>query len=410
MIRITMPQAGQTMEDGTVVRWLKREGDAVAPGDVLLEIETDKSTLEVESVAGGTLRRILAPEGTTLPVHAPLAIVGDPNEDIEEAVEQAREELKRQAPADGPAPTAPPAPRESPGAKPATAESTPEPDPTPAAAASVVPILMPQAGQSMEEGTIVKWRVAPGDQVKVGDILFDVETDKSVVEVEATDAGRLARILVPEGATVPVKRPVAYLAEHDADVDAWLKAEGAASGAPAGAAPPPAPVSSAPPAGAVVPVLMPQAGQSMEEGTIVKWRVAPGAEVKPGDILFEVETDKSVVEVEATDAGRLARIVVGEGGTIEVKKPVAYLADHDADVDAYLAAGGETNAPEAGDSLPRPVEAHRETAPAAAETPAPAAVEQPLLSADGFCPVLAASQDDSASAVALDSADQRDDA
>ena len=52
-----------------------------------------------------------------------------------------------------------------------------------------VPILMPQAGNTMEEGTILKWKVAVGDTVAVGQILCDIETDKATVEVESTDAG-----------------------------------------------------------------------------------------------------------------------------------------------------------------------------------------------------------------------------
>jgi pyruvate dehydrogenase E2 component (dihydrolipoamide acetyltransferase) len=88
----------------------------------------------------------------------------------------------------------------------------------------------------------------------------------------------------------------------------------------------------------VIPILMPQAGQSMEEGTIRTWLVQPGSRVEKGQAIFEVETDKAVVDVEAADAGRLARIVVYEGGTVAVKVPVAYLAENDADVDAFLAA------------------------------------------------------------------------
>jgi len=75
----------------------------------------------------------------------------------------------------------------------------------------------------------------------------------------------------------------------------------------------------------------------MEEGTIIKWHVQPGDAIDVGQVIFEVETDKASVEVEATDAGHLSRIVADEGDTIEVLKPVAYLADSDADVDAYLA-------------------------------------------------------------------------
>lgn len=76
----------------------------------------------------------------------------------------------------------------------------------------------------------------------------------------------------------------------------------------------------------VVPVLMPQAGNTMEEGTILAWRVAVGEEVSLGQVLFEVETDKATLEVEAESAGRLAEIVVGEGETVAVKSPVAFLA------------------------------------------------------------------------------------
>lgn len=93
------------------------------------------------------------------------------------------------------------------------------------AAGSVIAILMPQAGNSMEEGTILQWRVKPGDRIAVGQTLYEVETDKASVEVEATEAGRIARIVAPEGAVVPVKQPVAYLAESDAELEAFL-AEG----------------------------------------------------------------------------------------------------------------------------------------------------------------------------------------
>src|SRR5262249_11421024 len=107
-----------------------------------------------------------------------------------------------------------------------------------------------------------------------------------------------------------------------------------------------------PPASRVYPVLMPQVGQSMEQGTIIKWRVRPGERVNKGDILFEVETDKAVIEVEATEAGRLARIIVPEGETVQIKQPVAYLADNDKDLDAFLAVRGKSSAELASDPNP----------------------------------------------------------
>jgi len=81
---ITMPKLGQSEERVTLARWLKKEGDSVLKGDVLFEIETDKSLLEVESFFQGTLLRILVAEGTTVPVQTTVAFVGDPGDLIPE--------------------------------------------------------------------------------------------------------------------------------------------------------------------------------------------------------------------------------------------------------------------------------------------------------------------------------------
>ncbi|MCK4300162.1 MAG: 2-oxo acid dehydrogenase subunit E2, partial [Planctomycetes bacterium] len=84
MHEVLMPKLGQTMEEATVARWLKQEGDTVTRGEVLLEITTDKATLEVESFHSGVLRKIVAPEGAVVPVHRVIAYIGDPNEPIPE--------------------------------------------------------------------------------------------------------------------------------------------------------------------------------------------------------------------------------------------------------------------------------------------------------------------------------------
>jgi pyruvate dehydrogenase E2 component (dihydrolipoamide acetyltransferase) len=227
MTEIKLPQAGQSMEDGTIVRWMKKEGETVAKGEVLLEIETDKATVEVEAEQGGTLLKIVVGEGQTVPVLTVIGYLGQPGEDVSAA----------------PAAAAAPAP---------AASATPAAPKTAAAPTNVIPVLMPQAGQSMEEGTIVKWRVKPGDVIAKGDIIFEVETDKSVVEVEATDAGRLAKIVAGEGETRTVLTPVAYLADNDADVDALLAASGDAPASMAPATATAAPVAAAPVATAAV--------------------------------------------------------------------------------------------------------------------------------------------------------------
>lgn len=80
---IKMPKLGLTMEEGTVSRWLKREGDYVSAGEVYLEIENDKATFEVQAEHEGVLRKILAEQGAVLPVTTPIAIIGSPDESIE---------------------------------------------------------------------------------------------------------------------------------------------------------------------------------------------------------------------------------------------------------------------------------------------------------------------------------------
>jgi pyruvate dehydrogenase E2 component (dihydrolipoamide acetyltransferase) len=72
---VTMPKFGETMEEGTIVEWKKEVGDAVAEGEVLVDVETDKSILEVESFVSGTLLKILVETGQTVPVNTPIAII-----------------------------------------------------------------------------------------------------------------------------------------------------------------------------------------------------------------------------------------------------------------------------------------------------------------------------------------------
>ncbi len=81
-IEFTMPQLGLTMTEGTVSKWLKNVGDAVTPGDLLVEISTDKITNEVEATTSGTLLKLLVAEGETVPVKAPLAIIGEAGEEV----------------------------------------------------------------------------------------------------------------------------------------------------------------------------------------------------------------------------------------------------------------------------------------------------------------------------------------
>src|ERR1051326_4375307 len=99
-----------------------------------------------------------------------------------------------------------------------------------------IEVLMPALSPTMTEGKIAKWLKQPGDEVKAGDVLAEIETDKATMEMEAADEGTLAKILVPEGTeNVAVNLPIALIAGEGEDVSAVEKADApkAASGKPA---------------------------------------------------------------------------------------------------------------------------------------------------------------------------------
>ncbi|MFI5085958.1 MAG: 2-oxo acid dehydrogenase subunit E2, partial [Actinomycetales bacterium] len=77
MPEVVMPRLSDTMEEGVLSRWLKKEGDVVRQGDVIGEIDTDKATMELESFEDGILEKLLVPEGTTVAIGQPLAVIGD---------------------------------------------------------------------------------------------------------------------------------------------------------------------------------------------------------------------------------------------------------------------------------------------------------------------------------------------
>src|SRR5277367_1523862 len=82
---ILMPLLSPSMTEGTLVKWLKKEGDAVKSGDILAEVETDKATMDLEAFDSGILRKILITEGTKVPVQSRIGIIGTKDEKIDES-------------------------------------------------------------------------------------------------------------------------------------------------------------------------------------------------------------------------------------------------------------------------------------------------------------------------------------
>jgi pyruvate dehydrogenase E2 component (dihydrolipoamide acetyltransferase) len=138
-INILMPALSPTMEKGNLAKWLKKEGDTVKTGDVIAEIETDKATMEYESVDDGVIAKIVVPEGTQdVPVNQLIAVMAEEGEDVKAAASAAGKGTAPQAkPAEPPKPAAPPvnAPA-SQAAAPAVPARPPAPPPAPAPSAS----------------------------------------------------------------------------------------------------------------------------------------------------------------------------------------------------------------------------------------------------------------------------------
>jgi pyruvate dehydrogenase E2 component (dihydrolipoamide acetyltransferase) len=181
--------------------------------------------VEVEAGHDGILRKIIVPPGQMVPIRTKVGLIGNANEPIP-------------AGSDSPAPAV----------HPASVAAAPAPAPAATSSGTLTDVLLPQAGQSMEEGTIVRWLKNEGDKVQSKEILLEVETDKAVVEVEAGHDGTLRKILVPAGTTVPVRTRIALIGDANAALPAGvaaLPAKPAAAAAPA-TLPPSGPLKASP--------------------------------------------------------------------------------------------------------------------------------------------------------------------
>ena len=208
---VQMPALGESVTEGTVTRWLKQEGDTVELDEPLVEVSTDKVDTEIPSPAAGVLTKIVAQEDDTVEVGGELAVIGDSTEGgAPQAPSQPEPEPESAAPPAQPEPEPEPAP---------PAQS--EPEPAPAApqssgGGSATPVLMPELGESVTEGTVTRWLKKVGDPVQVDDALVEVSTDKVDTEIPSPVAGVLINITAEEDSTVPVGGELARIGDSSA--------------------------------------------------------------------------------------------------------------------------------------------------------------------------------------------------
>ncbi len=214
-LSVVLPAMGESVTEGTVGTWRKRVGDAVAPGETLVEIQTDKVDAEIPAPGGGRLSRILAVEGQVVTVGDALAEI-----EVGDAVPAV----------DRPTPPLVAAPAPTPDAA---------GDPPPVAGPTVT-VTLPALGESLTEGIIGAWRRRVGETIAAGDTLVDIQTDKVDAEVPAPVGGEVRRILVEPGTTVAVGTPIAEITPVPVDAAAPPPASPVAAPPPA-APPPPGP-------------------------------------------------------------------------------------------------------------------------------------------------------------------------
>jgi pyruvate dehydrogenase E2 component (dihydrolipoamide acetyltransferase) len=200
---VQMPALGESVTEGTVTRWLKQEGDTVELDEPLLEVSTDKVDTEIPSPAAGVLTKIVAHEDDTVEIGGELAVIGDASEGTQGGAEQpAGQPAAQPAPESQPEPEAAPAPEPQPPAEPQApaASATGEQGAT----GDSQPVVMPELGESVTEGTVTRWLKKVGDTVDVDEPLVEVSTDKVDTEIPSPVAGTLISITAEEDVTVSV--------------------------------------------------------------------------------------------------------------------------------------------------------------------------------------------------------------
>ena len=216
---INMPRLSDTMEEGTVAKWLKKVGDKIEEGDILAEIETDKATMEFESFHEGTLLYVGIKEGDTAPVDVLLAIIGEKGEDISELIHASGSTVENSS-------TEKEANEKHTVEEKDKDESETSDDSTQASElpAGVEIITMPRLSDTMEEGTVASWLKKEGDIVEEGDILAEIETDKATMEFESFYSGTLLKIGIAVGETAKVDALLAIIGPKGTDVSAISRA------------------------------------------------------------------------------------------------------------------------------------------------------------------------------------------
>jgi len=203
-------------------------------------------------------------------------------------------------------------------------------------------ILMPRLSDTMTEGVIAAWHKKVGDNVKKGDLLAEVETDKATMDLESYKDGTLLFTGTDKGGKVQVNDLLAIIGKPGEDISSLVKSGGSQTPSPAApakdeaAAPAPAPAAteSKKPGTAGLDltamqevILMPRLSDTMTEGVIAAWHKKVGDQVKKGDVLADIETDKATMELESYKEGKLLYTGAEKGQKVAVNDLLAIIGE-----------------------------------------------------------------------------------
>ena len=187
---IIMPKMGESVNEGTIIKWHKKVGDIVKQDEIIFEISTDKVDTEIPSPSEGVLKEIRVKEGDTVEVGTVVAVVDDGSEPEKSVASEIKVEKKVTV------------------EKPAVEQKVVE---KATSSAGLIEIEMPKMGESVMEGTIIKWYKKVGDSVKKDETIFEISTDKVDTEIPSPVEGTLAEVLIGEQETVSVGTIVAKI-------------------------------------------------------------------------------------------------------------------------------------------------------------------------------------------------------
>lgn len=193
MTEFKLPELGENIDQGDLVRLMVSLGASVTEGQPVMELETDKAVVEVPSSVSGTVNEIRVKEGQKVKVGQVIFTVENGAGAKVKAVE----------------PKAAKAPEEKPAAvakvpSPPVAEARPVPASRPAVATGATDFRLPELGENIDQGDLVRLMISPGSKVSEGQPVMELETDKAVVEVPSSVTGTVKEIKVKEGEKVKV--------------------------------------------------------------------------------------------------------------------------------------------------------------------------------------------------------------